>query len=186
MTNHPNRSKSTQQARDASTDWALSLVAAYSVPDYLFEDWDGALETLYRRLRDHCRDEYGSRRKIERQALRRAVQSDYVRPGVNFYIGATQSERRDDQIAGKIARRATGELERARLAMDEYEAWTGYKHLLAILTGRLDGDRVQSGSRGPDWAEQANADVARAWELRCAVTGLPVPPPMWSQPKPST
>jgi hypothetical protein len=167
MTNHPNRSGKSKQHHAEAAHWIASLADTYSIPSELFAECGDDLEVQYRRLREHCQDEYGSRRKIERQALRRSGASDYVQPGINFYMGATDAERSNDRASARAHANASSRLQRAEIAMAEYDAWVAYKYLLAILTGRYDGAELKTATySGQEWATTANADVARAHELR--------------------
>jgi len=142
-----------------SLEFAQKLAISYGAPSL---DWT-SLETAYRQLRDIMSGEYSMRMHAYRTAGKRAGRyGDYELPGPNFWLGASDNERHDDNIARKRAHYAETALASASAAMMEYDGWVQFKYILAILTGRYDGSEFLGGLQ----TETELKIVAQAFAIR--------------------
>jgi hypothetical protein len=176
-----------------STDFAKSLAVVYGAPPLDFT----SLETAYRQLRDAMRGVFSPCMHEHRQALKRSARHrDYIAPGPNFILGATENEIAEDRSARKRAARADTALADAEAAMSGYDGWAQFKYVLAILTGRYDGSEflggmqseaelkivaeafaIRRGEAPEEWRAALVKDTARRLEMEASEARLHATPP---------
>lgn len=133
------------------------IAKQYGAPSHLdLSDHEGS----YKAIRELMECEYSVRMHRMRTAAKFASRNGYAQPGMNFLLGASEDERRQDSIDARRARVGNDRLATAERDLAEYEQWSRFKHLLAILTGRYDGRESWAGD--PVYGEH----IRQAYALR--------------------